>query len=282
VSMASLNGLKKYRRVFWVTIIANILLAVSLLSLRMEWHVALVSAVGGYIGYFITSSIMMIVCLSWALPMPRSLPLAKVTQNIWVVILKSLPNFLVSICVGTVFWGIGRNLVAIGADSAVFSTYAICLQIYALLIFIPNAVGMRLFPEMVKNGDHLLPNQRLLFSKVISKTVLLTIVVGLAMISITPVLMKFYGSAVSFGYKEVLIIVILSTLSVPMRLIGETIVAQDRSWLWLFVNVVGLVLCLGILFWAKPNTAVGALLSLVFSYSGMLGVSILFYRSRWI
>jgi O-antigen/teichoic acid export membrane protein len=282
VSMASLNGLKKYRRVFCVTLVANILLVVSLLSLFMEWPVALVSALGGYIGYFSASSMMMIVCLAWVLPMPQPASLAKLIQNAWLVIVKSLPNFLVSICVGTILWGIGRNLVAQGSDPAVFSTYAICLQIYALMIFVPNAVGMRLFPEMVKNGEYLLPNQRLLFRIVVRRTLILTIAVGLAILGLTPFLIALYGNVVSFGYIEVLIIAFLSILSVPLRLLGETIVAQDRSWLWLSVNVVGLLFCVVALVCARPNTAAGALLSLVFSYSGMLGVTLLGYRLRWV
>lgn len=185
------------------------------------------------------------------------------------VLIISVPSIGLNVMAGTLNWLVGRALLEDPGSVAEFNMYAVGLQWFALLMLVPTASSLALFPRYVQmshEGD--VPLSALL------KPAML---MGGALILLTPIayvmaplVTWLYGGTYQFSGLMLSAVVLAAAVAGPQNILGHAVIAFRGAGTWLAANVAALTLCVSYLYLAPPRTAPEAFLVVIATTATLL------------
>jgi O-antigen/teichoic acid export membrane protein len=168
------------------------------------------------------------------------------------VLATTLPNLGICVIYASMNWVLARTLVERQETADQFNQYAIGLQWFSLVLFVPLAFGQVLFPKFVQKSrsSSLATGQIVVPAALTFGIVLLCALIGT---TLTPVLSVVYGGNYQFSSAFVFTILLAAALSGAVNLLGSFVMATRGFTAWLLINIAS-ALVAGALFWLVPIT----------------------------
>ncbi len=173
------------------------------------------------------------------------------------VLATTLPGLGFSVIYASMNWLLARTLIERQATADQFNQYAIGLQWFSLVLFVPLAFGQVLFPKFVQKtrSGALTVTQIVAPAGLTFATVLLCALVGTAL---TPLVSWIYGGQYRFTHAFVFAMLLAAALSGAVNLLGSFVMAARGMAAWLLVNIASGTGALLLLRFMPVDTAVGA------------------------
>lgn len=170
------------------------------------------------------------------------------------VLTTALPGLGVAIVYASITWLIARTLIEQQATPDQFAQYALGLQWFSLVLFVPLAFGQVLFPRfLLKAHDGDLTAAQIAFPAALTfGTVLACAIVGSL---IAPALSWIYGAQYQFAPSFVFTILLAAALSGTVNLLGSYVMAARGTGVWLLVNLASGAIALLLLDQFPPTSA---------------------------
>lgn len=144
------------------------------------------------------------------------------------------PMLLVSLIAASGSWLVGRIILTGESGEYQFSLYAIGLQWFSLVMFIPGMMSRVILPRLIRdNASNIeikgisLTTQALLLA---TGAAVLTAMFG-ALLS--PVILDFYGEDYKVSAWFLIIFMVVAIPASPANTLGNAIVAKNGQWHWL-------------------------------------------------
>jgi O-antigen/teichoic acid export membrane protein len=194
----------------------------------------------------------------------------------------SLPMFLGALLVSTGPWAVGRIILSGNGGSYALALFAIGLQWFSLGMFLPASISRITVPRLVRSINA--PTT----SDPVKKHVMLGMSLSLASsgavalsgLLFSPQIMALYGSNYSADVWFLGAFLLVAILAAAGQMMGILIVMSNRQWAWLRINMGFLAtLVLSALLFAEQGAWAGPI-SYLIAYSMVLGLAILFVRSK--
>jgi O-antigen/teichoic acid export membrane protein len=173
------------------------------------------------------------------------------------VLATTLPGLGFSVIYASINWLLMRTLIERQQGADQFNQYAIGLQWFSLVLFVPLAFGQVLFPRFVQKAR----SRSLGLAEIVAPpafTFGLVLVCALVAAVLAPLVSWAYGGRYAFTGTFVFTILLAAALSGAVNLLGSFVMAARGFGAWLLINVASAATAAGLL-WALPvDTALGA------------------------
>ena len=169
----------------------------------------------------------------------------------------ALPSFASGVLFSYANWLIATTLLAQQVDPIMFPTFAVGMQWFAILLFVPTAVGMAALSHLVAASA-----QGTLSVRLIAVPAVSAFFIGLALCALAtsaaPLLNSAYGGKYAIDRPFVAIILLAASCSAPVTIISNAVITASGAAVWLRMNIIygGTIQALVLLL--RPDTAIGA------------------------
>jgi O-antigen/teichoic acid export membrane protein len=149
------------------------------------------------------------------------------------------PMMLVSVLASGGIWLLGRMIIWEDQSLVSFATFSIGMQWYALAMILPGTISKVILPKLIKSSRPLevSDGSRLLTRDFAIISTMISVIIALAGIGLTPYLNLLYGYKYQLTYAFAAGYFVAAILSAPSNIIGNAIVAANRQFAWLMLTV---------------------------------------------
>lgn len=166
------------------------------------------------------------------------------------VLVTALPGLGCSVIYASINWLLARTLIEQQETADQFNEYAIGLQWFSLVLFVPLAFGQVLFPKFVqKTRSSTLGLAQIVVPPALTFGIVLCCAVAGTVL--TPLISWVYGGHYSFSRLFVFTMLLAAALSGAVNLLGSFVMAARGFAAWLLVNIASGAVA-GLLLWLLP------------------------------
>lgn len=191
------------------------------------------------------------------------------------------PMLGVSLLAASGSWVVGRIILTGPAGEHGFALYAIGLQWYALALFIPGTVSRVLLPRLVRSRLQLHQNgSRELVRRGAVVTLVAASVVSVGGFTLSPWLIKFYGSSYEVDKWLLGAFLVAAIPSAPVNTVGNAIVIAEGQRVWFLMILLWFSLIVVTAMAVDEQGAWGGALALGFSSLALAVLTVSIGRKR--
>lgn len=255
LAQAALYAHEAFREAFWPVILGTLLL-VSMAAVGVVMHDVNVLICGALIGV-LTPTVLYVRYLMKVGIVHRKGMFRTRWRSIGAVLGTSLPGLGIAAIFVTINWLISRTLVEHQVGAGEFAKFALGMQWFSLVLFVPLAFGQVLFPRFLQRAyrSNLHRREATLPAGL---TFVLVAVCALAGAAAAPLLVVIYGANYDFSREFVFTILMGAASAGAVNLLGSYVMAVRGTGTWFVVNFISAALACTALFVNPPSTALDA------------------------
>ncbi len=190
------------------------------------------------------------------------------------------PMLAVTLLVTSGVWLVGRAVLAGPAGERGFAMYAIGLQWYALVLFMPGMITRVLLPGVVRSRLKGSADSRVLVRRGAGAALLVALISGVLVMVLSPWLLALYGANYSEAEWLLVFFVLAAVPAAPINSIGNGIIAANGQRAWLLITLLWFVLLLAFALGFAEKGVLGAAWAYCLSSIGQLALAFRVARRR--
>jgi len=204
---------------------------------------------GSLIGFGLSLVVLLIVNRIFILKMTKQynikISYRNAFQELPILWKFSVPAVLCGILVTPVFWLCYLMLARTQNGFEEVAVLDAARQLQMVILFIPGTIAQVILPLLVQTNSS---NQKSQYAKTIKYNMLLnivvTLVVALPLMILSPYMMGFYGEGFSDGALTLCVLAITATIIAANNVIGQIIASQEKMWIGFIFNLMWAIVLL--------------------------------------
>ncbi|WP_374945164.1 hypothetical protein [Sphingomonas sp.] len=189
------------------------------------------------------------------------------------VLRTAVPGIGIGVIFTSMTWMIASSLLSHQSSAEQFNMFSVGMQWFALVLFIPLALGQAVFPRYIRMAHQQSTPARMIIQPVASTVAMLLVMAPFAAL-FTPLLILLYGNKYPFSPVFVVCVILAAAVAGAQTLLSHFVIASRGAGTWMAASLIALSICIACLHVAPPATALAAVLVVGIAYGSLLALAI--------